>query len=139
MSGNVKLDTTKLNQLLATVQKNANEVVSGIAEQVTAEAKNNIMEWPLFDTGALANSIIAQQDKPGLWQVGDFGEYRGSKESRFKKGKAHVAPSMEYAVYWELGHHNIFTRHYMHMPFLQPAIYKVERDFADSLARGIFK
>jgi hypothetical protein len=130
----VKLDTRKLNDLLKSLPGDTNKIVGEAAVAVEQQAKVKIMEWPLIDTGALVNSIVAQQDEPGKWVVGDQGGYDGSKPSRFGKRIG----MKEYAVFWELGHRNLFTRHYMRMPFLGPAVVEVEKNFAERF-KDLFK
>ena len=118
MSVTVKLDTTKLDQLLATLPGNADKVTADAALLIEQGAKMRIQEWPLIDTGALLNSIKADRKKRGVWIVHD---------------------GVEYGVYWELGHHNIFTRHYMRMPFLGPAVVDVTNKLSKMFADGLFK
>ncbi len=137
MSANVKLDTTALDRMLAKIPGNTDAVVEEAALTIEAEAKKNIRGWHLIDTGALLNSIIAQKEKRGLWLVGDFGGYTPQRASRF--GEHHVTSGVEYAVYWELGHRNLFLRRYVRKPFLTPAIHFVAAKFAQMIERGIFK
>jgi hypothetical protein len=137
MSVTVKLDTAKLNQLIAQVPGNVNAIVRESALAVEAEAKKNIRAWPLIDTGALLNSIAIEKIRNGVYEIGDFGGYTKKRESRY--GYHDVSAGMEYAVYWELGHHNLFTRHYMRMPFLGPAVAKEANFLAGKIAKGIFK
>lgn len=113
----VKLDTSKLDRLLATIPGKADEVVGQAAMLIEQQAKLNIQRWPLIDTGALLNSIQAEREKPGKWIVHD---------------------GVEYAVFWELGHRNIFLRRYVRKPFLGPAIAYTESKFAQMLAHGLF-
>lgn len=113
----VKLDTTRLNQLIASVPNQADQLTRSAAFLIEQQAKINIQNWPLIDTGALLNSIKAERLKRGAWQIHD---------------------GVEYGVYWELGHHNIFTRHYMRMPFLGPAIVSTENKFFEMIAKGLF-
>ena len=138
MSVTVKLDTTKLNQLIATAPKKADMIIRAAAFMIEAEAKKNIRAWPLIDTGALLNSIAVERIRTGQYEVGDFGGYTKKRESRY--GWRDISAGMEYAVYWELGHHNLFTRHYMRMPFLGPAVVSVTGEIAQMFAQGdIFK
>ena len=137
MSVTVKLDTRVLDRMIAQVPGNADRVVAEAAKSVEAEAKKNIRSWGLIDTGAMLNSIIAERIKPGLWQVGDMGGYTKSRDSRF--GWHDVSAGMEYAVYWELGHKNIFLRRYVRKPFLGPAIAYVAAKFQQMIRQGIFK
>ena len=118
MSVTIKLDTTKLNQLIAQVPGNADRVTAEAALMVEAETKKNIRGWGLIDTGALLNSIEAERKKSGTWEVHD---------------------GVEYGVYWELGHKNIFLRRYVRKPFLGPALSYVGAKFQQMIARGIIK
>ena len=120
MTVTVKLDTTKLNQLIASIPGHADKLTEEAAFQIMQGAQMNIQNWPLIDTGALLNSIGVEKIKVGHYQIGDSKGYKGNQPSRF--GKRRVRAKMEYAVYWELGHRNLFTRHYMRMPFLGPAV-----------------
>jgi hypothetical protein len=137
MSVTVKLDTSKLTALIASVPAQAEKLTKDAAFLIEQGAKLNIMNWPLIDTGALYNSIQAQQDGPAKWVIGDLGGYHGSRPSRF--GERSTKASMEYAVFWELGHRNIFKRRYMRMPFLGPAVVAVENKFTDMIAKGLIK
>lgn len=118
MSVTVRLDTTKLNQLLAQMPERSEQIISGAALQVEGYAKNNIKNWPLVDTGALLNSIQAEKKSRAHWEIHD---------------------GVEYGVFWELGHRNLFKRRYMRMPFLGPALVRVEKDIAKMFAEGLFK
>jgi hypothetical protein len=139
MSVKIKLDTTKLNQLIATAPKKTDQIIRTAAFMIEAEAKKNIRAWPLIDTGALLNSIAVERIKTGQYEVGDFGGYtKGKRKSRYDWHD--VSAGMEYAVYWELGHHNLFTRHYMRMPFLGPAVVSVTDEIVQMFVQGdIFK
>jgi hypothetical protein len=114
----VKLDTAKLNQLIASMPERADKLTADAAYLIEGGAKMNIQAWPLIDTGALLNSIQAEKKKSGRWIIHD---------------------GVEYGVYWELGHHNIFTRHYMRMPFLGPAVVAVTNKFTEMLAQGLLR
>ncbi len=118
MSVTVKLDTTKLDQLLAQIPNRANQATRQAAFAIEAQTKTNIQRWSLIDTGALINSIQAEQKKKGSWIIHD---------------------GVEYGVYWELGHRNIFLRRYVRKPFLEPALRFVEASFMQMLAQGLFK
>jgi hypothetical protein len=138
MAATVKLDTTRLNQLIASVPRQADKITKDAAFLTEQQAKMNIQAWPLVDTGALLNSIDVERVKPGHYLVGDFGGYtKKRKKSRF--GWRSIDVGMEYGVYWELGHRNLFTRRYMRMPFLGPALVWVENKLAKMFAEGLFK
>jgi hypothetical protein len=137
MGVTVKLDTTKLNKLIASVPKQADELTRSAAFLIQQGAVKNIMDWPLVDTGALMNSIGVEKISAGIYQVGDFEGYTARRKSRFTGRE--VSSGMEYGVYWELGHRNLFTRHYMRMPFLGPALVWVENKLTKMFADGLFK
>jgi hypothetical protein len=134
----VKLDTTKLNQLIASLPSKKDKAVKDAAFLIEQGAKMRIQAWPLIDTGALLNSIAVEKVSLGHYMVGDFGGYT-KKRKRSKYKWRSINAGMEYAVYWELGHHNLFTRHYMRMPFLGPAFVDVTNKFTKMLADGLFK
>ena len=118
MSGTVKLDTHVLDEMLLKVPANVDRAVEQAALAVAAEAQKNIRGWPLVDTGALLNSIKAEKKKKMLWEVHD---------------------GVEYGVYWELGHKNIFLRRYVRKPFLDPAIHYVAAKFEQMIVRGVIR
>lgn len=114
----VKLDTTKLDQLLVTLPGDANKATEEAANLIKQQTMLNIQGWPLIDTGALLNSWVVEQIKRGLWRI---------------------SGGMEYGIYWEFGHRNIFLRRYVRKPFFLPAIKYVEAKFAQMLAQRLFK
>ncbi len=117
MAVTVKLDTKALDLLIAKIPGDTSKVVEEAALTVEAKTKENIRRWPLIDTGALLNSIQAEKKRGGLWEVHD---------------------GVEYGVYWELGHKNIFLRRYVRKPFMGPAIQYVAAKFTQMLAKGLF-
>jgi hypothetical protein len=138
MTATVKLDVTKLNQLLAQIPERKNEAVRAAAFLIEAGAKKNIQAWPLIDTGALLNSIAVEKISLGHYQIGDFGGYTKTRK-RSKYAWRSISAGMEYGVYWELGHRNLFTRHYMRMPFLGPAVVDTEKQFIEKLSKDLLK
>lgn len=114
----IKLDTSALDRMIAQVPGNVDKVVEEAAQTVAAETKKNIRTWGLIDTGALLNSIEATKKKSGTWEVHD---------------------GVEYGVYWELGHKNIFLRRYVRKPFMTPAIAYVAAKFEQMIRQGIIK
>jgi hypothetical protein len=133
----IRLDTTKLNQLISSMPKRKDQTVRDAAFLVEQQAKMNIQAWPLIDTGALLNSIAVEKISLGHYEVGDFGGYtKKRKRSRFRWRSINVG--MEYGVYWELGHHNLFTRHYMRMPFLGPALVTATNKIIKMISEGLF-
>jgi hypothetical protein len=138
MTVTIKLDTTKLNQLIAAVPERSNKLTRDAAFLIKQKAQMNIQAWPLIDTGALLNSIDVEKISIGHYEIGDFGGYT-KKRKRSKYAWRSINVGMEYGVYWELGHHNRFTRHYMRMPFLGPAVVDVANRFEKMLAEGLLK
>lgn len=118
MSVTIRLDTSVLDRMIAQVPGNTDRVVQEAALMVEAETKKNIRGWGLIDTSALLNSIQAEKKRAGLWEVHD---------------------GVEYGVYWELGHKNIFLRRYVRKPFMTPAIAYVGAKFQQMIAKGIIK
>lgn len=118
MSVTVKLDTSKLNQILATLPNGADVITKNAAFLIQQQTMMNIQRWPLIDTGALLSSWDVKRIKKGWWEI------RGG---------------MEYGVYWELGHKNIFMHRYVRKPFLSPAIQYVSALFGQMLANGLLK
>ena len=116
MSVTVRLDTSVLDRMIAQVPNNAERITAEAALSVAAEAKKNIRGWPLVDTGALLNSIEAVKKSNHLWEVHD---------------------GVEYGVYWELGHRNIFLRRYVRKPFMEPAVNYVAAKFMQMIRKGI--
>ena len=137
MSATVKLDTTKLNQLIASVPAQADELTRKAAFLIEQQAKLNITNWPLIDTGALRGSIAVERIKKGQYQIGDFGGYTAKRKSRY--GWRQVSVGMEYGIYWELGHRNLFKRRYMRMPFLGPAVVTVTDKFVEMMSKDLIK
>ena len=113
MSYKSKLDTRRLDAIRTNLRPRAKEIIARTAYQIEGQAKLNIQLWPLIDTGALFNSIQTEQsDKSDLlWIVHD---------------------GVEYGVYWELGHNNIFTRRYEKKPFMVPAVEAFRMSFYTS-------
>jgi hypothetical protein len=114
----IKLDTSVLDRMIAQVPGNADRVVAEAALSVEAETKKNIRGLGLIDTGALLNSIEAVKKSNALWEVHD---------------------GVEYGVYWELGHKNLFLRRYVRKPFMSPAIAYVAAKFTQMIQKGIIK
>lgn len=113
----VRLDTSRLDQLLMSIPGDADEIVGKAAMLIEQQAKSNIRGWQLIDTGALLNSIMAERVKRGRWLVHD---------------------GVEYGLYWELGHRNLFLRRYVRKPFFTPAIMYVGAKFAQMFQQGLF-
>lgn len=118
MTAIVKLDTTKLNQLIASVPDQSDKIVKQAAFMIEQRAKMNITGWPLVDTGALLNSIEAEKMRQGVW---------------------HVHDGVEYGLFWELGHKNLFMRRYVRKPFLGPAVQYVTALYGQMFAKGLIK
>ncbi len=94
----IQLDTSKLNQIMASLDYNTDQAIQWLARQVQAGA---MMRAPV-DTGALKNSIEAERIESGVWQVHD---------------------GVEYGIYQELGTYKMAAQ-----PFLIPACEQVAGD-----------
>ena len=103
-----KLDTRRLDAIIAQEPVRSAEIIKKAALQVEAVAK------PLapIDTGALRNSIQAEQMGPHTWWVQD---------------------GVEYGIYQELG-----TRKMAAHPFMVPAVERV-RPFFEKLFAELVK
>lgn len=104
MSG-FKLES-KIPQTTAAMRREASRIVRGIAFAVEGAAKT----LAPVDTGALRNSITTT--------VGDNGM------------TAEVGPTVEYAIYQELGTHKMAPR-----PFLGPAFEQMRGPFNDAVKK----
>lgn len=110
----VYTDTRNLNRLIDRIPANKRQLVKSVAFQVEALAK---MKAPV-DTGALRNSIytsIRDSNNPPT-------EATESLPTPDNEVTAFVGPSVEYAIYQELGTHIMSAQ-----PFLLPALREVER------------
>ena len=106
----VILDTKKLDAIIKKYPRESDEIIRKTAFEVEGRTKRNIAAYPLIDTGALFNGILAEPSKGKelTWEVHD---------------------SVEYGIYWELGHHlrnGVFVKA---KPFLLPALLSVEQWF----------
>lgn len=114
MTVKVFTDTTNLNRLISRIPGNKRQLVKSVAFQVEALAK---MKAPV-DTGALRNSIytsLKDDNNPPS-------ESTETLPTPDTDVKAFVGPSVEYAIYQELG-----TSFMEAQPFLLPALREVER------------
>lgn len=93
----VKLDTFKLDQIIAKFPKEAENVVKAGAYAVQGRAQT----YAPVDTGALKNSLKASRAGNLLWWVGD---------------------GVEYGIYQELG-----TSRMRAQPFMVPAVMFCQR------------
>jgi phage gpG-like protein len=131
----VHIDTGRLNRILHNLGGNTRNAVRKVAFRVEAEAKVNIREHGLIDTGAMLNSVyttIGGESTPPPTQAGDvivvpLPEPQG-------KTTAHVGPSVLYAIYHEFGTHRMAAR-----PYLAPAVETVagELERNPDLFRGV--
>ena len=103
----VKLDTRKLDVLIAQTDPRAQAIVSGAAFSVQGKAQ----ALAPVDTGALKNSIHAEQKGPLLWWVAD---------------------GVEYGIFQELGHHTKSGSFVPAQPFMVPAVEWVRPQFQKS-------
>lgn len=122
----VYTDTTNLNRLIASIPGNKRELVKAVAFQVEAIAK---MKAPV-DTGALRNSIYTSLQSSNTPPT----EATEQLPTPDNNVTAFVGPSVEYAIYQELG-----TTDFGAQPFLLPAVRNVEQElerFARKIING---
>jgi HK97 gp10 family phage protein len=111
MSISVSVDTTKINELLATIPGNKNVAVR-----------------------ETANWILEDSKKSGAYQ-NRSGELRSNNEVSLEyAGWAIVEYNAEYAAYVEMGTWKMAAR-----PFLKPSVEKAEPILAEKIAKGLFK
>lgn len=114
----VYTDTSNLDNLIRRIPGNKRQLVRSIAFQVEALAKQKAP----FDTGALRNSIYASFSDSNTPPTGAT-ETLPTPET---DTSAYVGPSVEYAIYQELG-----TSFFEAQPFLLPALRDVERQLEE--------
>ncbi len=126
----VEVDTRKLNKLIRKIPGNVADAVASVAFAIEREAKINAP----VDTGALRNSIYARIGRSG---GGNFSEVAAQVSSADSDAvvwelpqpenemTAYVGPSVEYAVYVELG-----TSQRAAQPYLTPAVNTVANGLA---------
>ena len=114
MTTRVFTDTTNLNRLIDRIPGNKRELVKSVAFQVEALAK---MKAPV-DTGALRNSIYTSLQSSNNPPI----EATETLPNPTDDVTAFVGPSVEYAIYQELG-----TSFMEPQPYLLPALREVER------------
>ncbi|TXH58139.1 MAG: hypothetical protein E6Q97_03040 [Desulfurellales bacterium] len=105
--GGITLDTARLDVLAKSLDTNVNGALRSMAEQVKAIAANNAP----YDTGALSNSIHAEEESQLLFIVAD---------------------QVEYGIWQELGTSRIPAR-----PFLTPAVEQVAGQIDKIIAGAI--
>lgn len=110
----VYTDTRNLNHLIVRIPANKRQLVKSVAFQVEALAK---MKAPV-DTGALRNSIYTSLQSTN----NPPSEATETLPTPDNDVTAFVGPSVEYAIYQELGTHAMQAQ-----PFLLPALREVER------------
>ena len=103
--GNIRLDTKKLDQIAADLDRTSDETLQSIAFQVEAESKN----FAPIKTGALKGSIITSRKKKGLYWVQD---------------------GVDYGIFQELGTYKMAAH-----PFMVPAVERVGRFIYTQWAR----
>lgn len=102
-----KLDTQKLNQILSDLPGDVNKTVRRAAFSVLGNAKRRAS----VDTGALVNSLAAEEQSQFAWIVRD---------------------GVEYGIYQELGTHKMAAH-----PFMVPAIEAEAKHWEDEWRRLI--
>ena len=99
----IVLDTRKLDQIMAQLGYNTDQVVKWLAYQVEAGAK---MRAPV-DTGALRNSLHTEQVQEGVYRVSD---------------------GVEYGLFLEIGYRHFGSGQFIQYPFLIPACEEIRDD-----------
>lgn len=94
----IKLDTRELDKIAKGMDKNTDDVIGILANQLEGYAK---VKAPV-DTGALKNSINAKRRRRNYWEVRD---------------------GVEYGIHQEFGTYRMAAH-----PFMVPAAEKVARD-----------
>lgn len=123
MTVDVQINTGRLNRILRSLAGNRREAVAKLALEVETQAKANIVQQDIVDTGALLNSVYTEL--PG---ANNFAAAKAAVESRNPDAvvaqlpaaaddEAHVGPSVEYAIYHEFGTSKMGAR-----PYLGPAV-----------------
>ena len=107
----VKLDNSRLNNIISNAETNTENFVNSVAFSVEREAKILVP----VDTGALRNSIYTDTAKTANKPVDqDYELPRGNHKT------AYVGPTMEYAIYVELGTNKMDAQ-----PYLIPAVERI--------------
>lgn len=99
--------TSHLGDVLARLERAQDAALVAAGEVVKAEVKKRIREQ-LYDTGALFQSVNTtppQSDASGRFIM---------------IGTSISDPA--YPLFWEIGHHNVFTRRFEHRPIWVPAL-----------------
>jgi len=111
MSMSVSIDTTKLNEIIATVPGNKTAIVKGAAFHVLGSARKNAP----VRTGWLRDhsDVNSEYSKDGYYNVEFYAEY---------------------AAYVELG-----TKKMAAQSFLKPAVESERQDFIDRLKKDLIK
>lgn len=121
----VRVDATKLNQIIASLPSASDKLIGQIAFGIQGDAQQSfgsgpdgqtykrgkithVASSPNFppntDTGNLINSAFTRQVKQGTWMTGFMADYAAGLEF----GTPHIAPR----------------------PFLYPAVFRAAKDFA---------
>ena len=113
MSISVSVDTTKLNELLATIPGNKKDILKSTAEYILEDSQK---------TTAYKDRTTHLRGSGGI----DL-KYMGS-------GFVNVEYTAEYAAYVELGTYKMAAR-----PFLTPAVARGESKLVEQLKEGLIK
>jgi len=128
MTISVRLDTRKLDQIAAGLNKNTAHVIKMLAFKVEQKAK------PLspIDLGALRNSIYTvTKDYDGFSEASAAAKAKNPNVEIVRIPKpendltANVGPCVDYGVYQEFG---VESRHIPAHPYMTPAAHAVESD-----------
>lgn len=102
---------SNLRRALADRDRVAHNMLTAAAVVVENQAKRNVrggFKSGEFVTGNIMNKITHQVDR--------------------KRMVAEVGTTVDYGAFWELGHHNTFTRKYEREEWLKPAMTKTTRE-----------
>lgn len=124
MSVTTKLDTRLLDQMLRDIEPQAEALVDKTAFDIQGRAQNNAP----VDTSALRNSIYTVTSRSDGYMLASQNAKAANPSAETSPlpepgdMEAHVGPSVEYAIYQELG-----TSRMPAHPYLVPAVEAVRK------------
>lgn len=123
------IDTSRLNEILRNLPGNRRNAVRATAFSIEGKAK---VRAPV-DTGALRNSIYVRMGRtPSEMPVVAGDAPRAELPEPGDDDTAHVGPSVGYAIYQELGTHNMAAN-----PFLGPAVAEAVDELAQNMGAAV--
>ena len=156
MRGSVKRVYNGIPAAMKAVPKATEKIIDTLTFKLLRDAKGNIRDVKLIDTGALRNSGYAETTRTqGARLAAQQAALHAIRQTTIKfdewatpsrppnEGEGKVAFAVDYAVYWELGFIHYRTnfigpvRFYIR-PFLGPAAEQLHKDAPD-LTQKIFK